>query len=148
MHRACEVRKSLDAPILGVQCADVFNDFRAPVSAVEDPCRFVVVHARYRTHRVCSERGVGSNWELAHFRKVLPLKLVLERNPFLPSLLQWNPEDLLKLVGVVTLAALVAADPLDQLLRRIRIGEPGKEPCAVEVSVCDALKVHFEATRD
>src|SRR6188472_839025 len=87
------------------------------------------------------------NWKLAYRREVFRLELALERYPVLPGALERQAEDLLELIGVVALAALVAADPFERLFRRVRVGEPREKPCAVKIGVRANLEVDLDAAR-
>ena len=148
MHRALDVGQAPHAAGPRVERADVLDDAGIAERAVQRGAALVVVEARNRAQRARDELAHRRDRELAHLGQVLPLELVLEHDPLLPRLFQRQAEHVLELVGVVALAVLVAPDPVDDLLRRVGVGEPREEAPAVEVGIRAGLEVDLGPAGD
>ena len=85
------------------------------------------------------ERSIGRDRILAQLREITALEFMLERDPIVPRLLERNTEHAQEIVLVIARTAVVAANPGDDLLRRIRVREVREEARAVQIRVRRAV---------
>ena len=140
--RLLDVGQRPVAAVAGVDGADLRQRAGREEGPVQRSRRLVVEGARDRADGGALQRLEWGDRMLAHLGKVALLELLLERDPLVPGTFERQAEDMLELVGIVTPAAGIAAQPGHHLLRRVSIGEPGDEARAIKVGVGANLEVH------
>src|SRR4030095_12176338 len=116
-HRAFDIGQPPMRTVAGVERAYVLDNAWLAKSGKDVPAGLVVVHSRDGTYRAGRQRTMRRDRIFADLGQVAFLEFFLELDPVLPTLFERQSEHLLKIVAVISFAALAALQPFDHFLR-------------------------------